>query len=155
MLHEDIKKGIREATLTRDTARLAMLRGLVADFTNELVSKKKKPQEILSDEEAIEVIKRAVKKRLDSVEQFKKGLRQDLVDEEEAEIALLRPFLPQTMSQDEIRPIAERKKTELGLNDKTKSGMLVGAVMKELKGRAAGMDVKMVVESLFSNTSQN
>ncbi len=149
MIHENIKNGIKEATLARDTARLAMLRGLVADFTNELVAKKKKPQEMLSDEEAIEVIKRAVKKRLDSVEQFKKGGRQDLVNEEEAEIVLLRPFLPQMMSQDEIRPTAERKKAELGLNDKTKSGMLVGAVMKELKGKADGVDVKIVVESLF------
>ena len=150
MLHEDIKKGIREATLARDTARVGILRGLVADFTNELVAKKRKPQEILNDEEAIEVIKRAVKRRMDSIEQFKKGNRQDLVDVEEAEITLLKPFLPQMMSQDEIRPIAQKKKAELGLEDKTKSGILVGAILKELRGHADGTDVKAVVESLFN-----
>ena len=141
---------IRDATLARETARLAVLRGLVADFTNELVAKRRKPQEILSDEEALEVIKRAVKKRLDSVEQFKKGGRQDLVDAEEAEVILLKPFLPQMMSQDAIKPVAEKKKNELGIADKSKSGMLVGAVMKDLKGRADGSDVKTVVESLFN-----
>ena len=149
MLHEDIKNKIKEATLARDTARVSILRSLVADFTNELVAKRRKPQELLSDEEALEVIKRAVKRRLDSVEQFRGGNRQDLVDVEEAEIALLKPFLPKMMSQDEIRPIAEKKKMELGVNDKTKLGILVGAVMKELKGKADGIDVRVVVESLF------
>ena len=149
MLHEDIKKGIREATLARDTARVGILRGLVADFTNELVAKRRMPTEILTDEETLEVIRRAVKRRLDSVEQFKKGGRQDLVDVEEAEIILIKPFLPQMMSQDDIRPIAEKKKAEMGVTDKAKAGILMGAVMKELKGKADGADVKVVVDSLF------
>ncbi|MBI3631916.1 MAG: GatB/YqeY domain-containing protein [Candidatus Vogelbacteria bacterium] len=150
MLHENIKGGIIEATKARDVARVAILRGLVADFTNELVAKRRLPTEFLSDEEAIEVIKRAVKKRLDSVSQFKAGGRQDLVNVEEAEIALLKPFLPRMMSQDEIRPIAEQKKAEMNFTDKTKSGMLVGAILKELKGKANGIDVKAVVDGLFS-----
>jgi uncharacterized protein YqeY len=54
------------------------------------------------------------------------------------------------MSQDDIRPIAEAKKAELGIDDKSKMGMLVGAVMKELAGKADGGDVKVVVEGLFS-----
>ncbi|MBI3633029.1 MAG: GatB/YqeY domain-containing protein [Candidatus Vogelbacteria bacterium] len=150
MLHENIKRGIIESTKARDTAKVAILRGLVADFTNELISKRRFPTEFLSDEEATEVIKRAVKKRLDSVSQFKAGGRQDLVDAEEAEITLLKPFLPQMMNQEDIRPIAEKKKAELNFTDKTKSGILVGAILKELKGKADGMDVKAVVDSLFS-----
>ena len=148
-LHEDIKKGVKEAMLARDTARVGVLRALMADFTNELVSKRRMPQDTLTDEEALEVIKRAVKKRLDSADQFKKGNRQDLSDAEEAEIALIRPFLPKTMSQDEIRPIAEAKKAEMGVTDKAKAGMLMGAIIKELKGKADGADVKAVVDSLF------
>lgn len=149
MIHEDIKKGVKEAMLARDTAKVGVLRALMSDFTNELVAKKRMPQELLSDEEALEVIKRAVKKRLDSIEQFKNGGRQDLADAEEMEVALIKPFLPKMMSQDEIRPIAEKKKAELGMTDKTKSGQLVGAILKELKGKADGMDVKAVVDSLF------
>ncbi|MDO8493388.1 MAG: GatB/YqeY domain-containing protein [bacterium] len=149
MIHEDIKKGVKEAMLARDTARVGVLRALMADFTNELVAKRRMPQEILSDEDALEVIKRAVKRRLDSAEQFKNGGRQDLANDEEAEIALIRPFLPKTMSQDEIRPIAEAKKAEMGVTDKAKAGMLMGAIIKELKGKADGADVKAVVDSLF------
>ncbi len=149
MLHEDIKKGMKEAMLARDTARVGVMRGLMADFTNELVSKKRMPQDILGDEEVLEVIKRAVKKRLDSAEQFKNGGRPELAEAEEAEIAIIRPLLPKTMSQDEIRPIAEAKKAEMGVTDKAKAGMLMGAVMKELKGKADGADVKAVVDSLF------
>ncbi len=149
MLHEDIKKSLKDAMIARDSARVGVLRGLLADFTNELVAKRRMPQDMLTDQEALEVIKRAVKKRIDSVEQFKSGGRQDLVDAEEAEIALLKPFLPKMMSRDEIRPIAEKKKAELGMTDKTKAGMLVGAIMKELAGKADGGDVKVVVDSLF------
>jgi len=54
------------------------------------------------------------------------------------------------MDKDEIRKIAEAKKTELGVTDKSKMGIFMGAVMKELKGRADGADVKEVVESLFN-----
>ncbi len=53
------------------------------------------------------------------------------------------------MSQTDIKPVAEAKKAELGIEDKSKLGILVGAVMKELAGKADGGDVKVVVESLF------
>ena len=53
------------------------------------------------------------------------------------------------MSQDAIRPLAEAKKADMGITDKSKMGMLVGALMKELQGKADGGDVKSVVESLF------
>jgi len=61
---------------------------------------------------------------------------------------ILQTYLPQMMSRDEIKTIAEAKKQEMGA-DKSKLGQLVGAVMKELKGKADGADVKEVVESLF------
>jgi uncharacterized protein YqeY len=54
------------------------------------------------------------------------------------------------MSQDEIRPLAEAKKAELDITDKSKAGMLMGALMKELQGKADGGDVKAVVEELFA-----
>lgn len=149
MLHEDIKAGIKAATLAREKEKLGVLRGLVADFTNELVAKRKLPTEMLSDEEAIEVIKRAVKRRLDSIDQFTKGGRADLAESEETELKYLKAYLPQMMNQDEIRPVAEKKKAELNITDKMKSGILVGAILKELKGKADGADVKAVVDSLF------
>lgn len=149
MIQVQIKEEIKKAMLARETVRLNTLRGLSAAFTNELVAKGMKPQEELPDDACLAVIKRLVKQRKESIEQFKAGNRQDLVDAEASELSILETFLPQMMSQDDIRKIAEAKKTEMGITDKTKLGMLIGAVLKETKGQADGGDVKMVVESLF------
>ncbi len=149
MLHQTVREGIKQAMLARDTMRLETLRSISAAFTNELVAKKRTPQEILSDEEGLAVIKRLGKQRRDSIEQFEKGGRSDLADKEKAELAILNSFLPQTISRREIQKIAEAKKIELGITDKSKAGQLVGAVMKELKGQADGNNVKEVVDGLF------
>ena len=94
MLHEQIKNNIKEAMMAHDTVRLETYRGMLSAFTNELVSKNRKPNEILGDEEAIAVITRLSKQRKDSIEQFKKGNREDLVKEEEAQLAILETYLP-------------------------------------------------------------
>jgi len=149
MLHEQIQKGIKEAMLAKDAVRLETLRGMVAAFTNELVAKKRKPTEMLADEEALAVIARLAKQRKDSIEQFKKGNREDLVKSEEAELAILETYLPKMMERGEIEKIARAKKEELGLNDASKKGMLMSTLMKDLKGKADGATVKEVIDSLF------
>lgn len=150
MLHEEIKGEIKKAMLAKDELRLTVMRGLVAAFMNEVVAFKRMPQELLTDEEALAVIKRLVKQRKDSIEQFTKGGRADLAASEEAEMKILETYLPKTMSRDEIRPIAEAKIKELGVADKSKVGLLLGALMKDLKGKADGGDVKAVVDELLA-----
>ena len=149
MLHEQIKNGIKEAMLARDTVRLETLRAMIAGFTNELVAKGRKPSEILGDEEALAVIARLSKQRKDSIEQYKKGKREDLVKEEEAQLAVLETYLPKLMNKSEIGKVARTKKEELSINDATKKGMLMSALMRDLKGKADGTLVKEVVDSLF------
>ena len=149
MLHKQIKEGIKMALLSKDTIRLSVLRGLLAAFTNELVATKRKPQEELSDEEVIAVIRRAVKQRKDSIEQFTKGGRKDLAESEEAELKILETYLPKMMSKDEVKKKVEEMKAKLGITDKSKIGQLIGATMKELKGLADGAVVKEVAESIF------
>ena len=90
-----------------------------------------------------------VKQRKDSIEQFKKGGREDLVREEEAQLKILETYLPEMMSREEIEKITKAKKEELGIVDKSKQGQLMSALMKELKGKADGIIVKEVVDSLF------
>jgi len=149
MIQENIKNELKKAMLAKDTVRMTVLRDLISKFTNELVAKGHKPQDPISDDDALTVIKRAVKQRKDSIEQFTAGGRNDLADSEQSELAILETFLPKMMSEDEIRKIAEAKKAALGVTDKTKLGILIGAVMKETKGTADGGVVKSVVESLF------
>jgi uncharacterized protein YqeY len=149
MLHEDIKAKIKEAMLARDSVRLEVLRGMVSAFTNELVAKGRKPQEMLSDEEALAVITRLSKQRKDSIEQYTKGGREDLVAEEKAQLAVIETFLPELMSKEEVEKVVKAKQAELGITDPTKKGMLMSGVMKDLKGKADGAIVKAVVDSLF------
>ncbi|MES3005581.1 MAG: GatB/YqeY domain-containing protein [Patescibacteria group bacterium] len=148
-LQEQIKGEIKTAMMAKDTVKLTVVRGLATAFMNELVATKRTPQDSLTDEEASAVIRRSIKQRKDSIEQFTAANRPDLAENEQAELAILETYLPKMMSQDEIRPIAEAKKAELGITDKSKMGMLMNAVMKDLKGKADGGDVKVVVESLL------
>jgi uncharacterized protein YqeY len=144
-----IREEIKKAMLARNTVRLNALRNLSAAFTNELVATMRKPQDELSDEEAITVVKRLAKQRKDSIEQFQNAGRNDLVEEEKSELAVLETYLPQTMRKGDIKKVAEAKKAELNVTDKAGVGKLIGAVAKELKGKADGSDIKEVVESLF------
>lgn len=149
-LHETIKDGIKSALKAHDETRLLVMRGLSAAFTNELVNTKRKPTDMLSDDEALAVITRLAKQRKDSIDQFNAGGRADLADNEAKELAILQEFLPTMMSIEEVRKLAEAKKNELGIIDASKKGMLVGALMKDLKGKADGGDVKNAVDELFS-----
>ena len=149
MLHEQIKQNIKEAMMAKDTVRLETMRGISASFTNDLVSKGKKPQEMLTDEEALAVITKLAKQRKDSIEQFKAGGREDLVAEEAAQLAILETYLPKMMDKVEVEAIARAKQTELGITDPTKKGMLMSTLMKDLKGKADGTVVKEVVDALF------
>lgn len=148
-MHEKIQNQIPEAMRAKDQVRLTTLRGVLATFTNESVALKRKPQDKLSDNEAVAVIRRLVKQRKDSIEQFKNGNREDLVKNEEAELKILEGFLPAQMSENQIEKITRLKIEELGA-DKSKMGILIGAILKETQGQADGALVKKIVDSLLS-----
>jgi uncharacterized protein YqeY len=148
-LHENIKAELKESMKAKDAVRLRTVRSMLTAFTNELVANGKTPQDKLADTQTLAVIKRLAKQRKESITQFEANDRPDLAEPEKDELVVLQSYLPQMMSRAEILPIAEAKKSELGIDDKSKLGMLVGAVMKELSGQADGDDVKETVESLF------
>src|SRR3990167_7025333 len=104
-MHNKIQEQIKDALKAHDQIRLTTLRGVLASFTNELVAKGKKPNETLADNDCIAVIRRLVKQRKDSIEQFEKGLRGDLADIERSEMSVLEEFLPAQMSEEKIREI--------------------------------------------------
>lgn len=148
-LHQEIKDQLKDALKAKNQVKLRTVRSMLTAFTNELVATSRTPQAVLEDAEVLAVIKRLAKQRKDSIEQYEAADRHDLSEPEKEELVVLESYLPQMMSQEQIRPIAEAKKAELGIEDKSKMGMLVGAVMKELAGKADGSDVKLVIESLF------
>ena len=149
MLHEQIKGKIKEAMMSKNTLMLKALRSMVSAFTNELVAKSRKPNEFLSDDEVLVVISRLAKQRKDSIEQFRNGGREDLVKEEQDELSILEKYLPKMMEKEEVEKIAKSKKEEMGITDPKEKGKLMSVLMKELKGKADGVVVKEVVDTLF------
>ncbi len=148
-LHTDLRVTLKEAMKAKDEVRLRTVRGIMTACTNELVATSRTPQDELKDEEVIAVIKRLAKQRKESITQYEAANRPELAVPEKEELVVLEAYLPTLMDRDAIRPIAEAVKAELGVTDKSKLGVLVGAVMKKLQGQADGADVKAVVESLF------
>ena len=149
-IHESIKQAIPEALRAKDKVRLRTLRSLSSAMTNEVVAKKRKPDELLMDEEAVAVLKRASNQRKDSIEQFDTAGRTDLSATEKEELVIIESLLPTMMDREEIEKVAQAKMAELNVSSKQDTGKFIGAVMKELKGKADGGDVKAVVDSLLS-----
>ena len=148
-IHETLKAGIPDAMRAKDSVRLTTLRSLVTAMTNEAVAKKLGPTTFLSDDDALVVLKRAANQRKDSIEQFTAGGRPELAEPEKLELAIIESFLPAQMSREEVETVVKAKIAELGVSSKAESGKLLGAVMKELKGKADGGVVKEVADSLL------
>ncbi len=147
--HQEIKASLVDVMKSKDAVKLRTVRSMLTAFTNELVATGKTPQDFLDADATMAVIKRLAKQRKDSIEQYEAAGRTDLSEPEKEELAVLESYLPETIGDDAIREIAVTKKAELGVEDKSKIGILIGAVMKETAGQADGGDVKRVVESLF------
>jgi uncharacterized protein YqeY len=150
MTHGELREEIKNAMRAKDEVRLSVLRGLLTACTNELVAKGKKPTDELPQEDLMALVGRAAKQRKDSIEQFTKGGRPELAEKEQVELAVLEAMLPVQMTREEIEVVTKAKAAELGISDPTKKNQLMGALMKDLKGKADGTIVKEVVDSLFA-----
>lgn len=149
-IHESIKASIPDALKAKDEVRLRTIRSLTTAMTNEVVAKKRKPDEFLTDEEALAVLKRAANQRKDSIEQFEAAGRHELALPEKEELLLIEAYLPVQMEEAEVMAVAQAKAAELGVSEKKDAGKLMSALMQELKGKADGGIVKKAVDSILS-----
>ena len=104
----------------------------------------------LDDQDVQAVIAKQAKQRRDSISEFKKGGRDDLVEAEEAELAVLENYLPAQMSDEEIRAKAETVIAELGVSNMNGMGQVMKQLMAQLKGQADGKVVNQIVRELLS-----
>lgn len=151
MIHQTIKNQIKDALRAKDTIRLDTLRGLNALFMNEILAKGISG-EFVNDDLALPLIKRSVKQHKDSIEQFLKGGREDLVAKEKAELAILESFLPSMMTPEQVKLVVKERIEALkvqGNFDPKAGGKITGMIMKELAGKADGADVKSAVDSII------
>jgi len=130
--------------LRRDTLRL-----LQSALKNVAIDKRKDPK-AFTDDEVIDVIRRLVKQRKDSIEQYRTGGREDLALKEEAELNILSAYLPQAMAEEELHTLVQSVLAEAGITAKAQMGQAMGLVMKQVGKNASGDDVKRVVDSLLA-----
>jgi uncharacterized protein YqeY len=149
MTQQDLREAMKTAMKNKETVKLSVVRGLMSACTNELVAKQRGPDGTLTEDEVLTLISRAAKQRKDSIEQFEKGGRPELAATEKEELAILETMLPAQMSQSEIEAAAKAKAAEMGVTDASKKNQLMGALMKDLKGKADGNVVKAVIDGMF------
>lgn len=149
-IKDDIMADLKQAMKDKDQDRLRVLRSLKSKLLEREISERKGGEGELSDEQAIEELMRAAKQRRESIEQFQKGNRDDLVDAEKTELEIIQSYLPEMLSEDEIRDIAREKIAELEAEDMSDMGRVMGVMMQELKGKAEGSKVSKVVKEELS-----
>jgi uncharacterized protein YqeY len=141
-LTDDLKQALREGNKVRRSAiRLAM-----AAIKNAEIAR----QASLDDTDILGVIAKEVRQRKESIEAFKQGNRQDLVAQEEAELAILEQYLPQQMTREEIIAEARRVIAEVGAQGLSDKGKVMPKLIAQLKGRADGREINEVVTELLS-----
>ena len=148
-LYETIGSDLKEAMKSGDTLKRDTLRLLQSAIKN-MAIEKRKPAAECSDTEIEDVLRRLVKQRKDSIEQYRAGGRVDLAEKEAAELHLLEAYLPQAMPESELEALVKTTLTASGMTDKTQMGQAMGVVMKQVAGRASGDDVRRMVENLLS-----
>ena len=147
-LQEQMKENMKAAMREKNMPAVMTYRGLMSAMTNEIVASGKAPDTPVDDEMAMTVLTREAKKRKDSIQQYTDAGRPELAEDEQAELAIIETYLPEMMSIEDIKKIAEAKIAELGTD--ANKGQVMGALMGELKGKADGGDVKTVVDELLA-----
>ena len=148
MLAEKIDTDLKIAMKERDAAKLSALRLLKTAISNKMIERKVNK---LEDSDIIILIRKEVKRHHDSIEQFQKGNRDDLVKKEEAELKVLKSYLPKEASPDEIREIVKKLIGETGASGKKDFGKVMKAAMEKLKGAADGKIVSSIVNEFLGS----
>jgi len=149
-IKDRILNDIKESMKAKDSDRLRVLRSLKAKMMEKEISERKGGEAELTDDQAVEVLMKAAKQRKESIDQFDKGGRNDLVEAEKKELKIIESYLPDMLSKEEIREFVRKKIDELGAASMADMGQVMGPVMNELKGKADGTLVSSVVKEELS-----
>jgi len=145
---EKINEELKSATKSGDKLRLETIRSIRAAI---IEFKKSGIGREMNAEDELKILGNQAKRRKDSIEMFEKGGRQDLVDKEKAELAIIEEFLPKQLSDEEIKAICLKIITDAGVTHVKDFGKVMGIAMKELKGKADGNKVQTILKSLLSS----
>ena len=143
-LEDDMKQAMRD----RDRPRLSAIRMMRSALQNAAIAKG--PNTALDDDEAADVLAREARQRKETIDEFRKAGREDGLEDQEAELAVVMSYLPERLSRDEIEAEARRIIDDIGARSMADRGRVMGALMPAMRGRADGKDVSDVVQQLLS-----
>ena len=146
-LKEQLTADMKDAMKNKEKDRLAVIRMVRGAIRQQEIDGQKE----LGEDDVIAVISKEVKMRRDSIEEFKKGGREDLVEKTQAEIDVLMPDLPAQLSEDEVRELVKAAVEQTGASTPKDMGKVMGVLMPKVKGRADGKMVNTIVKSFLQN----
>ena len=141
-MKDTISQDIKHALKNRETEKLSTLRMILAEL-----QRKEKEKGVAVDEDAAkQILQSMVRKRKEAIEQFIKGARQDLADKEQREIEFIKHYLPEQLSENQVREHVLATISELGVRSPKEMGKIMGALMKKLSGQSDGGLVSRIVK---------
>lgn len=146
-LKDKINADLKEAMKSGDKVRLQTvrsIRALILEFEKSGANRE------LTEEDEIKLLTSAAKKRKDAIEQYRNAGREDLALKEEAELKIIETYLPAQMSEEEVEAKVKEIAGKVGAESKKDFGKLMGAAMKELKGKADGNLIRQIAEKILS-----
>jgi hypothetical protein len=144
-LLEKLRKDMLTALKSGNKDKSQTLKMVVATIKNAQIESEKE----LTDKDIEKILRKEAKKTEDSIEQYQKMGRDDLVQKEKQDLEIIESYLPELMSDEEVKKVVEKKIKETGAQDMRDMGKVMGAVMKELEGKADGNTVKDIVQSML------
>ena len=148
-LQERIDSDLKDAMRAKDANKLGVLRMLKAALKNVAIEKGG-ASATLDDTEATQVIRKQVKQRQDSIESFEKGGRPELAAKEKEELAILKSYLPQAMSADQLATVVRETISEVGATSRAQMGAVMKALQAKIGGRADGKTLSAEVQRQLS-----
>jgi len=146
-LKQKLTDDLKEAMKGGDKVKRSVIRLVMAAIKNAEIAR----QAELSDGDILGIMAKEVRQRQESITAFKQGNRQDLVAQEEAELAILQKYLPQQMTRGEIIAEAQRVIEEVGAQGPSDKGKVMPQLIAKLKGKADGREINAVVTELLSS----
>ena len=150
-LRERIDAEIKTAMKSKDKVRLETVRGIKKFILEKEVSLRPSGQETLTEAQELEILMQIAKQRRDSIDQYRKGGREDLVAQEEAELVILEEYLPPQMSDEEVSKIVDEVIASVGATSAKEMGKVMGKVMQQLKGKADGNKIQDMVKAKLNS----
>lgn len=145
-LAERLNEDMKQAMKAGEKFRLSTIRMVRASIKNQEIELRRP----LSDDEALQIVSRDLKQRRDSLQDFERAGREDLVEQMKGEIEIISQYLPEQLNEEEIKAIVMQTIQETGASSKADMGKLMGALMPKVKGRADGKLVNQLVQQVLS-----